>query len=225
MCWWRGFLQFSNQSRSVCGSCSEMLGAEVVVLWYLCISVYPRRWLLIVVPTACSGSCGPVRQHQASLRGRLLRHARRGKLCGLRLRSLLCLVQVLGPVLVMAAAVTCQTGRWTFSSEVFLALRNAATGFLREGLLRRSLEGWGCHGCLSGLRRRVVFVCRTLPNSVVVPLRYSFCNPKRFKRNCFTEPAAVPFFEMRSFFCIWSCSGFHATQCRLRCRKTQVDGM
>ena len=26
--------------------------------------------------------------------------------------------------------------------------------------------------------------------------RYSFCNPKRFKRNCFTEPAAVPFFEM-----------------------------
>ena len=38
----------------------------------------------------------------------------------------------------------------------------------------------------------------TLPNSVVAP-RYSFCNPKRFKRNCFTEPAAVPFFEMRSF--------------------------
>ncbi|CAE7281350.1 Hmox2 [Symbiodinium sp. KB8] len=28
---------------------------------------------------------------------------------------------------------------------------------------------------------------------------YSFCNPKRFKRNCFTEPAAVPFFEMRKF--------------------------
>ena len=28
--------------------------------------------------------------------------------------------------------------------------------------------------------------------------RYSFCNPKRFKRNCFTEPAAAPFFEMRA---------------------------
>ena len=28
---------------------------------------------------------------------------------------------------------------------------------------------------------------------------YSFCNPKRFKRNCFTEPAAKPFFEMRKF--------------------------
>ncbi|CAE7938046.1 CHT1, partial [Symbiodinium sp. KB8] len=28
---------------------------------------------------------------------------------------------------------------------------------------------------------------------------YSFCNPKRFKRNCFTEPAAAPFFEMRKF--------------------------
>ena len=29
--------------------------------------------------------------------------------------------------------------------------------------------------------------------------RYSFCNPKRFKRNCFKEPAAVPFFEMSNF--------------------------
>ena len=28
---------------------------------------------------------------------------------------------------------------------------------------------------------------------------YSFANPKRFKRNCFTEPAAKPFFEMRKF--------------------------
>ncbi|CAE7264645.1 sinIM, partial [Symbiodinium natans] len=28
---------------------------------------------------------------------------------------------------------------------------------------------------------------------------FSFCNPKRFKRNCFSEPAAVPFFEMRKF--------------------------
>eukprot|EP00439_Symbiodinium_sp_Y106_P045959 s4776_g5.t2 len=31
---------------------------------------------------------------------------------------------------------------------------------------------------------------------------YSFCNPKRFKRNCFTEPAAAPFFEMRKFIAV-----------------------
>ena len=28
---------------------------------------------------------------------------------------------------------------------------------------------------------------------------YSFCNPKRFKRNCFTDLAGKSFFEMRRF--------------------------
>ena len=50
---------------------------------------------------------------------------------------------------------------------------------------------------------------RCMQREACVPLavfvRYSFCNPKRFKRNCFTEPAAVPFFEMSAFFALcWS---------------------